>query len=79
MLKKCGKSYKKAKKIALKPKFKSDLFMGWVMGLEPVIKYLKCVGITMLLKIRVQFRVQMDLPNEEITKIFCSICNIFLG
>jgi hypothetical protein len=53
--------------------------MGWVMGLEPIIKYLKCVDITMLLKIRVQFRVQMDLPNEEITKIFCSICNIFLG
>jgi hypothetical protein len=37
-LQKVPKSYEKQNKIAQEPKFLSDLFMGWVMGLEPIAK-----------------------------------------
>ena len=53
--------------------------MGWVMGLEPVIKWPKCIGITTPCKTRVQFRVQIALFYKEIAKVLCSICNIFLS
>ena len=42
---KVAKSCQKAKKSGEKSKFLSALFMGWVMGLEPITKTYKIIGI----------------------------------
>ena len=54
------------------------LFMGWVMGLEPVIIMLKTVGITNFSEFRVQFRVQICLSYKEIAKVLCTVGDVFL-
>ena len=67
--------------------------MGWVMGLEPVIKNLKTIGITCFCENRVQFRVQIErifyvqskiahglfIVQKEVAEVFGAICDVLLS